>query len=71
MTVVAYMLKDRMKVWGERYFRCIADWTGVFLPECNSWLCTSEGVKVSLLPGSKKLCHMRFHTSWLLHHSPE
>ncbi|CAK0783964.1 hypothetical protein CVIRNUC_007167 [Coccomyxa viridis] len=43
---VAYMLKDRMKVWGKRYFRCIADWTGVFLPECNSWLCTSEGVKV-------------------------
>lgn len=79
MTVVAYMVKDRIKVWGKRYFQCIADWTGVFLPEYNSWLCTSEGVKVSLPRGACMLrvidiryqspLYMRVLTFWLPQHS--
>ena len=45
--MIAYMLKDRIKIWGKRYFGNIADWVGVFRPEYDSWLCTDEGTKVS------------------------
>lgn len=46
MTIIAYMLKDRFKVWGQRYFGSIAEHLGIFVPVINSNLLTSSGLKV-------------------------
>jgi hypothetical protein len=46
MTVFAYMLKDRIKVWGTRYLGTIAKWLGIFLPDHVSDLYSHDMQKV-------------------------